>query len=299
MNFKKDINDYIKGELNYFDINFSSSGNTNDDLLKLFTIQKKYIFQFKRTVQISKELQNQIDNKCNHYTEILRLKDMIEKGIDINPNQSSKLLNYHVHDHLVYDWNIYHLHLSLDKREGEFFTKRTKKVLFAFIDKEKALFIDVMKHPPHDNFANKSLLEIIDKNWNDILLEMNGVVGLSHNMNQQERFKMRKYNVNEGGIEVNGKFIFSPGLGQTTSGHSAGEVMKLNELNRWLKKNEQAITENQDSVDKMFIRIHGLQNKPKYKIMFTELGPEIWDKNTNICLVKYREVINIEKNTKR
>ncbi|WP_276974203.1 hypothetical protein [Flavobacterium filum] len=299
MDFKKDISDYIKGELGYFNITYSPSADLDSDLLKLFTIQKKFVYQFNRKVEISKELHFKIENNHKHKNEILKLKECLEKGIDINPNQTKNLFNYHVHDDLVYDWKIYHFHLTFEREYDSYFTKRTKEVLFAYITKDRALLLDVIKHPPHDIFANKILLEIIDRNWDGILLEANGVQGLSHNPSTKERFQLRKYNLNEGIIEVNGKFIFSPGLGQVSSGHSAEEVMKLNQLNRWLKTNEKAILQNKDTIDIMFMKSHSLRTKPEYEIVFTDQGPQIWDRNTKTCLVKYNEIISMNESTNR
>ena len=293
MNFKQDIIDYIKGEFDYFEVNYSPSDDIENDLLKLFTIQKKYIFQFRRAIEVSKELQAKIDQNDKFRNEILEIKRMLERGLNVNPQQSKNLFNYHVHDDLVYDWKIYHLHLSFQKQGNEYFNKRTKDVLFVYITKERALLLDVLKHPPHDIFANKKLLEIIDNNWSNILSEVKGVVGLSHNLNQQERFKLRKYNINEGVIEVNGKFVYSPGLGQTASGHSSEDVMKLNALHRWLDQNEEAILNNREVIDNMFMKSHDLKTPPSYKIIFTEQGPQILDMKTKTCLVKYHEVISL------
>lgn len=300
MDFKNDISNYIKGELEYFNIDYTPSADIDSDLLKLFTVQKKFVYQFSRKVEISKELQIKIENNHKHKNEILKLKEYLEKGIDINAHQTTDLFNYHVHDDLVYDWKIYHFHLSFNREEGKYFTKRTKDVLFAYIIKDRALLIDVLKHePPYHIFANKTLLEIIDRNWEGILLEVNGVQGLTHNPSTEDRFKLRKYNINEGVIEINGKFIFSPGLGQVSSGHSAEEVMKLNQLNRWLKTNEKVIIQNKDTIDIMFMKLHSLTTKPEYQIVFTDQGPQIWDGNTKTCLVKYNEIISMNESTNR
>lgn len=295
MDFKQDILEYIKGEFEFLDISYTPSGDIDADLLKLFTIHKKIVFPLPRVTAISKELRVKIDNHHKHREEILQLKQMLEEGSNINPHQTKNLFNFHVHDDLLYDWGIYHFHLSFEKGAG-YFTKRTGEVLFVYITKERAYLLDVLKHPPHDIFANKILLEIIDNNWEDILAEANGIVGLSHNPSQQERYQLRKHNVNTGITEVNGKFMFAPGLGQTTSGHSVEEVMKLNHFNRWLAKNEKAIINHRDTLDKQFMEQQNLTAKPAYKIVFTGEGPQIWDSNTMTCLVKYNEIISSASN---
>lgn len=299
MDFKRDISNYILEEFAYLGVKHTLSENIDEDLLKLFTLQRKVIYPFKRTVEISQDLQDKISNNYQHHKEILELKEMMENAIDVNSHQSKNLFNYHVHDKLVYDWNIYHLHLSFEKLPNQYFTKRTKLVLFIYIDKEKALFIDSVKHPPHDTFADKKLLEIIDNNWSDILQEVNNIVDLTHNLSTKERFKLRKHNINEGIVKVNGKFIFSPGLGQAASGHSINEVMKLNDFNRWIKSNEKEINSNLVLVNDLFMKAYNLPKSPLYKIVFTEDGQQIWDENTKKCLVKYHEQINLNKSTNR
>jgi hypothetical protein len=299
MDFKRDISNYILEEFAYLGVEHTLSENIDEDLLKLFTLQRKVIYPYKRTVEISQELQDKISNNYQHHKEILKLKKMMENAIDVNCHQSKNLFNYHVHDKLVYDWNIYHLHLSFEKLPNQYFTKRTKLVLFIYIDREKALFIDNVKHPPHDTFADKKLLEIIDNNWSDILQEVNTIVDLTHNLSTKERFKLRKHNINEGIVKVNGKFIFSPGLGQAASGHSITEVMKFNDFNRWIKSNEKEINSNLVLVNDLFMKAYNLPKSPSYKIVFTEDGPQIWDENTKKCLVKYREQINFNKSTNR
>ncbi|PBJ11516.1 hypothetical protein [Flavobacterium sp. ACN6] len=291
MNFTEDISNYILAEFSYLAIEHKLSENIDDDLLKLFTLQRKIIYPYRRTVDISKELQDKINNNYQHSQEILQLKKMIGNGIDVNAHQSKNLLNYHVHDKLVYDWNIYHLHLSFEKLPNQYFTKRTKLVLFVYIDKNRVLFLDTAKHPPHETFADKKLLEIIDNNWNNVLQEIAGVINLTSDLSSKERFDLRKHNINEGIINVNGKMIHSPGFGQASSGHAISEVKKLIDFNRWYKKNEKEIKSYPEQVNNLFMKEYNLSKKPFFKIVFTTDGPQIWDLNTNKCLIKYQEQI--------
>lgn len=291
MDFDKDIREYLENEFNYLGISYTPSKEIREDLLKLFTIQRKIIFPFPRQTEISKELQEKIIQNNKYSNEIVRIKDMFQKGLNVNFLQSKNLFNYHVHDDLVYDWNIYHLHLSFDRKDNNYFTKRTKEVLFVYIAKDKALLIDIAKHPPHDVFADKRLLETLDRNWSDVLIEVNDIVGLSHNPTTQDRMNLRKHNINEGIVEINGKYIFGPGLGQVFSGHSSEEVLKLNAFQRWINAFEKSISRDKEKVDILFMKAHNLLSAADYKIMFTNDGPQIWDANTNTCLLKYQEII--------
>lgn len=293
MNFDKDIRDYLETEFNYFGITYTPSAEIRKDLLKLFTIQRKIIFPFPRQTEISQELQQKIAQNNKYSNEILKIKNMLQQGLNVNFLQSKNLFNYHVHDDLVYDWNIYHLHLSFDANVNDYFTKRTKEVLFVYVTKDKALLIDISKHPPHDVFADKRLLEILDKNWSGILFEVNDIVGLSHNPTTQDRMKLRKHNINVGIVEINGKYIFGPGLGQVSSGHSSEEVLKLNAFQRWINAFEKPILKDKEKFDSLFMNTHNLTSPPDYKIMFTNDGPQIWDIKTKTCLLKYLEIIRL------
>jgi hypothetical protein len=294
MNFENDIREYIKSEFSNLRINYKFTGDLGKDLTNLFTIYKKYIYQLPRKVQLSKELQARIENKEKHYNIILHLKKLLEKGEDTNRHQSTKLFNHYVNDYLIYDWNIYHFHLSTKRTKHEYFNDRTKKILFAYVDKEKALFIDIDKHPPKDVFADKRLLEIIDNNWQGILNEANEIIDISKHLNTSERFLFRKKGVNEGLIKVNGKIVFSPGLGVVTSGRSVDVSLRVSEFYSWMRINEKTIKENKKSVEQLLKNKHDINNEIDFKLKFTENGPGIWDSKSGKRIVKYKELIKIE-----
>ena len=293
MNFIDDIREYIQREFDFLNIKYNPSADINKDLLDLLTLHEKYVFEFPRDVELSKELTLKISNPAYKYTgAINHLRLLFINGSNVNPFQSSKLFNYRVHDDLVYSWSIYHFHLSTKRTTDPFFNDRTKEVLFVYISNKEALFLDTNTHPPHEVFADKRLLEILDNNWDAKLLQLKDVVGLSRKFDNKERFNLRKHQVNEGALEVNGKFVYPPGLGITASGHSASVSMKINEFNRWLKRNEKKITDNRIAIDAFFSKTHNLTGDIQYKLLFTENGPQIWDKNSGTPLVKYFEIIN-------
>ena len=296
IDFSEDIKSYVLSEFKSFGIDYSLTRDINKDLLNLFTIQKKYIYPFPRIVQLSNELQTKIKRDPRFQHIIRHLIVLLAQGLDVNQFQSINLFNYRVPDQLIYDWSIYHLHLSINKTKYEYFNDRTNNVLFAFIDKEQARFLDIDKHPPKDIFADKKLLEILDKNWNEILKEADGVVGLSQEISKSDRFKLRKMGINEGLIEVNGKFVFTPGIGFTSNKTSTDTVLKLNMFNRWIEKNTKFLNGHRSLVDKYFKEIHNLINSIEYHLSFKIDGPEICDKTTNQSLIKYSDIL-IDPNT--
>lgn len=291
INFDNDVREYITGEFEAFGINYVPSANIDRDLLNLFTIQRKYVFPFKREVLFSRELISKLE-RSKYKAEVMHLKLLFMNQGDVNPFQSKHLFNHRVHDHLVYDWNIYHFHLSTEKTKYPYFNNRTKKVLFVYLTNKQALFLDIDNHPPHEVFADKKLLEIIDNNWEGILHEVNDILGLTHHPSNSERFTMRKNAINHSIVEINGKFVFSPGMGMASSGDSSAEVQKLLYFNKWLGQNLRKLNSFRKELDEHFMRKFALKSKIEYKLVFTENGPEIWDLESKTRLVKYQELIN-------
>jgi len=293
--FMDDIREYIVHSYRCLGQRYTSTEDLEDDLLKLFTVQKKFIHPFPRTVFMSEELKKKINGTCRYRDGILKLCEMLANGVDVNAHQSKDLFSPHVYDDLVYDWNIYHLHLKLTRTVYPYFTDRTKEVLFASIHRNQAYLIDFMEHSKNkkDVFADARLLEIMDNNWPQLLGDAAGIADLESHMNRSDRYIWRKSGFTEFVVKVNGRLIVSPGLGRRASMHSSEVVTKLDDFISWVKSFERALSSNRVRVDEILMSMHGIDNTPKYKLVFTEGGPQIRDVNTQRCVLEYRQEIRL------
>jgi hypothetical protein len=282
----EDIYKYLESWYTHWELPVPKRSILKDDLINLFTIQVKYIHQLKREVFISKELEEFLQTNKKLIPEVNHLRLLFLNGRNVNEHQSSELFNHHVPDGLVFDWKIYHLHLSTQKSSDPKFNDRTDELLFVYVDDTKALFLGIANHKPFEIFANKTWLEIIDSNWDNVLTYANGVFGLSHNLNEKERLTVRKVGVNEGIVEVNGKFVFSPNLGVVSSGHSSAAVGKMLGLMRFVNQNLDEINLDQDAANSYFKKAHGLVKDVSYKLSF-DPAPKIIDGNTNKVLIQW------------
>lgn len=272
--FKNEINNYVLTEFASLNISYKLK-NTEEDLLNLFTLQEKIAYPFKRKVDVSLELRQKLRTKNKENEAIHYLIYCLKNCLNINNFQSRELFNYRVHDKLVYDWCIFHFHLSLDEVENDYFTKRTKKVLFVYIDKERALLLDTDKHePPHTVFAEKKWLEIIDNNWKDVLHYANDIIDLAHHYTTEERKFSRKHNINEAILKVNGRFVSAPGLGFVGDGKSASVMLKFNRFIKWLIHNEKYCNNNKININEL-------------KLIFESPYPKIIYKNTGKIFANY------------
>jgi len=157
---------------------------------------------------------------------------------------SRKLKNLDEIDDLLYDWGIFHLHLGTTL-ESDGYVTRTGPLLFGFFDDTNFYFINVM---PHGSWTRQEILRTIHRNWEHALdshkIKDKTVVGLSHNVTDEEIKRLRKANINVL-IEVEPGVIYvTPGGGFVASGHSL-EVMHqhlrnkkyLNDLEKHIKEN--------------------------------------------------------------
>lgn len=54
--------------------------------------------------------------------------------------------------------------------------------MFVYIIEDKVLFIDIVKYLFYDVFVDKRFFEILDRNWSDVLIEVNDIVGFFYNL---------------------------------------------------------------------------------------------------------------------
>jgi hypothetical protein len=99
---------------------------------------------------------------------VRRIEAASEKGEQLRPYQSTLLANPLYADALYNEWRIQHFHLDLPDgrpaRPG--FVRRTRDLLFGIVTENQLLLIDVRDHK---SFADKELLEIVHRNWREVL----------------------------------------------------------------------------------------------------------------------------------
>ncbi len=176
------------------------------------------------------------------------LESKIQNGEDISAHLSRKLKNLEEIDDLLYDWGIFHLHLGTTI-EDDGYINRTGPLLFGYYDDENFYFINVM---PHGSWTRQEILKTIYRNWPETFdkyrLKNENVVGLSHNVTDDEIKKLRNANINVL-IEVEPGVIYvTPGGGFVSSGHSM-EVVKQHMMNKkYLKQLEEQLKNDTETI---------------------------------------------------
>jgi len=118
-----------------------------------------------------------------------------ENGGDLFPFQSTGLLAHDGKDLMLFDWGIYHLHLSVDphpKKAG--FNARTEPLLYVIVTDDDLYQIAIK---PHGEWSCVELLDIVEKNWPHLLEHARCGMKVANAVStDQEIESMRKHQIN-------------------------------------------------------------------------------------------------------
>jgi len=143
--------------------------NFRDLLLSAYRIVFRLVPVIKYKTYISKELEEQLKElpEDDRKGVELVIKEFSE-GKDVNYRLSKQAWNPNPYytDHLLAEWNIYHLHLGLEREKNSSFAKRTRTLIYVLLNRDAAFFIKCLPH----EFEKLELIEIVENNW-PLLLE--------------------------------------------------------------------------------------------------------------------------------
>lgn len=297
MKYKDTFENDLKQEMHLM---FSDMGvkipirsHLDEMVLDYLTLHKKLVQVKPRQVLINPDLEAKLTTHSKR-NEVERIKRLLSIGQNVNFFQSKKLFQTRFHDHLRYEWNIFHFHLSTRLENGSNFVKQTNQLLFVYIDDKEAILLDIQNHID-GIFADEKWLEILDNYFPHILEPyLDGdIIDISPNVSSIERQNLWNKGLTLGMTKVNGKIFRSPGIGRTTSGHSILVTMTANEISRWLHK----ITEHFDNKLNEICNTFGFEPSTAiFKLRFGDLTLEIVETKSNKILLTYPYLFNFTDN---
>ena len=166
-----------------------------------------------------------------------------EKGESLNAHLSTLLTDPDFDDDLLNDWGIHHLHLGTKPHpRNPAFVERTGPLLFVKVLKDRVLFLTVM---PHQEFANRVLVEILHANWPDTIARyrLQGVIDVFA-VPSEELKTLRKGHVSTVLKLKDGTIYAPPGGGIATSGLSVDVVQTCDYYVRLMKQLQQHVIAN-------------------------------------------------------
>jgi len=168
----------------------------------------------------------------SNFPAIGQIADAIRSGDDLSPWLSDSIRHDRSNpkaDLMFNDWQINHFHLGrLFSRPDK--TQRTGDLLFAYLDRDHAVLLDVQ---PHGTWTMQMFLEILFRTSpSDIQrYELKGVIGTTNSYTADEMYELRKFGMSTF-FQIDDRLFMSPGGGLVTSGHALRFVRFLNLMRR-------------------------------------------------------------------
>ncbi|MEA5032125.1 MAG: hypothetical protein VB025_08265 [Sphaerochaeta sp.] len=184
--------------------------------------------------QVWTVIESDVFNPCGHEKEIDAIKMRLTTGIDIKPYLSKTSKKYSYKDILLNNWDILHLHLG-DTLGSDGYISRTNDLLYCRFDRKSSIAYFIVIQP-HGAWTNKSLLEVIDRNWPESIKEFYIADGqlVAPEPDEKALYTLSINNINAL-IEINGKVYAPPGLGHAADGSALIDVLYMQQGVRLFK----------------------------------------------------------------
>jgi hypothetical protein len=284
IDFKSDLKSAILNELAKIGVNISIKQDAHTVLVDFLNIQKKIIPSRKRKVLFNPEFKENLVNHP-HIAVIKRIIDYATKGKNLNCFQSRKLFQTKFNDHLRNEWNIFHLHLSLEKDNKSDFVKQVNSLLFVYIDSKTFLLLGTDKHS-EGVFGDKKWLEIIHKYHPELIenYRSDNIVGLNNTLTPVERQKGWESGLSSGYINIGNANYLSPGFGMVTSGRNIEIIDKANRISNWIFEIEKLFYSQRIDICKS-MNISDV--KSSFKLQFANNKIEIIEETSKLRVIQY------------
>lgn len=281
MNFQNDLREIAEGMLDNFGLQHSSADTTEDKLNRWLNTHFKLIYPTPRELVFSKKiLQAPLQNEYQIGYE--SIKNKLLNGLPVNCHLSKSVFYEDKPDYLFFDWGIYHLHLSTEPDpKNNMFCARTNQLLFLYITKEKAYFIDIRPHDEDYVFAQKELLEIIYEEWQE-LLEPFRMKGFSIEQNITSAEDIHKLRA-AGALIIHkvGNNIYMPmGGGASTAKNSLNITTETDRITIMARNAEKWIEENIIELENRVKSIKPIIDSLDFKLVLNEKGFFIVEQNS-------------------
>lgn len=232
-------------------------------------------------VQVSKELKKKLKFNPEYKKIINKIKKKMldKKSIVFYTSTLTECVKYkkdkrYELDKLLYDWGIFHFHLS-ENCKNKKYCKRTDDLLFVFIQKNVAYFLDIL---PHGNFENDKLLEVIYDNWKEKLAPhtVKGVISCD----KVDTKNVRRNN-SLAFYQIKDMVIFPPGGGLNSYGSSIIMIDKMDQIQEYLLYIENELIKNNifdfkllNKNNFLFLNMNG--NEQKINLELFPHSPRMW-----------------------
>lgn len=225
--FQRNIDSISIELINAFSLKFKQDiPNLSSPLSRWLDFRFRYVDPQPRQIVLSKKFpkKNLPDSTKSAFKKICKL---IRTGRDINPYQGRGLILRHDYsggqrdartDLLWADWGIHHFHLSnVPIPKDQYFSRPADYLAFCIVGGNLIAFIDVLRHPTKEGFANPDLIATVAANWPEYMnqFKLNGIIP-GQPLTQAEIHGLRSNGCSPS-LTINNATYMGPGMGLTSA----------------------------------------------------------------------------------
>lgn len=229
MDLFNDLKVTIQNDLTALGVQFGANATVEDILVLRYTLMRKTIRPRQYNLHQSAEFQAALAN-CSP-TEKAAMAAIFAKfqsGTDVNGHLSKDSTDPYKVDGLLYDWGVYHLHVSNTKQNPtQKFFDRVGPVGLVKVTQTDAYFIDIRQHGAGNQllWTQQAIIEIIDRNWPTLLdpFTLNSATDVDQTPSATDLKLLRGDKKTGQGasvavLKIGNRVIMPPGGGMATSG---------------------------------------------------------------------------------
>lgn len=247
-------------------------------LWHFFTVCGRRIEQKKWNVYVSKELKVKPE-----FQLIQGIVKKLKSGDNVNDLISNKVRRLNQRkdantDLLLYEWGIFHLHLS---------PGRSDELLLVYFTEDSALLIDILMHENKKvgnvTWTNTNLIQIIHDNWPEAI----SIFRYQENSETQQitieqRRTLRQKAANTTVVLSDGTEYLPPEWGFTFSKHTVKSIIQSDMILDYVEYIEAVIKENEEVIRSAISKRNG---DIAFELKLNEkLQPVVYEKTTNTLL---------------
>lgn len=293
--FKENIDSIASDFIGAFGLKHGSDvPHLSGPLLRWLDFRLRYVDPIPRKILISNKFPKQISEDISPALE--NLKSKILAGEDINPYQGKGLVQHHDTsgekrqnrtDLLWADWGILHFHITNSPISNEsYFSDRSKWLLFCYLHGEYCFFIDIRRHDEEDLFSNPELIEILIRNWPDVMerFRLKGILSPDSKdlPSAKEIDALRRGGVSTF-VLVDGGVYVGPGRGVTSASTPGIVTQAMIEVTRRIK----FLAERVEDPSEMYLsKMAELEiTNPSFQLIITPRGMAVYESKSTIAFL--------------
>jgi hypothetical protein len=246
--FESDLADELYDGFDAFNVKLPRREKVQEHLLDYLSISKKLIFPKPRAVYYNPDFFKKL--AAHPKADVIKhLAYRFAQGQDVNAFQNKRLFQSKFHDHLVYEWNIHHFHLSLEQEKTGRFKKQVRQLLIALVTEQEVIFLGDDNHL-EGTFGDVKWLEILHDHFPEVIAPYKDAifVNVYPEFNAVERQQAWDAGLLLGSTQVRNVVYSSPGIGRATSGHSFLVTNQSMAIMRWLYKLKEQFTKHYEEI---------------------------------------------------